>query len=94
MKSVECKAVVPYETKGGYGLLVRDDVVFNSARDTKVSAPLALAAGSSDLLVLGRNLQISRKGAVNCDLATVIRRFETQPTGVCSASTRNRRTLS
>ena len=50
---------VPYKTKGISGLLVRDDIAFNSAWHANVSGPPAPEERLPGLQIRGRNLHSS-----------------------------------
>ena len=67
---------VPYETKGGSGLLVRDDVASSSAWHSKVSVCLALGRVHPPSAICGQEIADRSNRAENGDLASVVEWFE------------------
>ena len=74
--------------------MVRDGVESNSAWHAMVSQSRALAIGSSDLQVRGRNLQLGPEGVENGDLTTMGFRFAIEPIGVYRVWMRIRKSIS
>ena len=73
---------------------VRDGVECSVSWHAKVSQSRALAAGSSDLQVQGRNLQIGPEGVENGDLTSMGFRFAIELIGVYRVWMRTRKSIS